>query len=75
LLLLSERAVTCAPGRIAGLSGVDGACCTTWREARRFRDFAWLLATGPYQAGIMVVIALAAVYAEAGARFQAEPRP
>jgi UMF1 family MFS transporter len=37
----------------------------TWHEARRFRDFAWLLACALfYQAGISVVIALAAVYAE-----------
>ncbi|WP_418314770.1 MFS transporter [Piscinibacter sakaiensis] len=37
----------------------------TWREARRFEDFAWLLACAiAYQAGISVVIALAAVYAE-----------
>lgn len=37
----------------------------TWREARRFSDFSWLLGWGlAYQAGIAVVIALAAVYAE-----------
>ena len=37
----------------------------TWREARRYRDFSWLLACATaYQAGIAVVIALAAVYAE-----------
>ena len=37
----------------------------TAHEARRFRDFAWLLACAVfYQAGIAVVIALAAVYAE-----------
>lgn len=37
----------------------------TWRHARQYRDFIWLLAcTGCYQAGIAVVIALAAVYAE-----------
>ncbi len=37
----------------------------TWREARHFEDFAWLLACAvAYQAGISVVIALAAVYAE-----------
>ena len=38
---------------------------STWRNARRYRDFMWLLACGAcYQAGISVVIALAAVYAE-----------
>jgi len=43
----------------------------TWREARRFRDFSWLLGCGfAYQAGIAVVIALAAVYAEQVLGFQ-----
>ena len=37
----------------------------TWREAAAFKDFSQLLACGfAYQAGISVVIALAAVYAE-----------
>jgi len=37
----------------------------TMHEARAYRDFAWLMACGfAYQAGIAVVIALAAVYAE-----------
>jgi UMF1 family MFS transporter len=37
----------------------------TLREVARYQDFAWLLAcTVAYQAGISVVIALAAVYAE-----------
>jgi len=37
----------------------------TWREAARFQDFTRLLACGfAYQAGIAVVIALAAIYAE-----------
>ena len=37
----------------------------TWRSARQYPDFSWLLACGAcYQAGISVVIALAAVYAE-----------
>ena len=37
----------------------------TLREVSRYQDFAWLLAcTVAYQAGISVVIALAAVYAE-----------
>jgi MFS transporter, UMF1 family len=37
----------------------------TWHEAGRFGDFRWLLVTAlAYQAGISVVIALAAVYAE-----------
>jgi len=37
----------------------------TWHQAREYRDFVWLLGcTLAYQAGIAVVIALAAVYAE-----------
>ena len=37
----------------------------TWHEARRYEDFRWLLACAvAYQAGISVVIALAAIYAE-----------
>jgi len=37
----------------------------TWQEAERFTDFRWLLACAVfYQAGISVVIALAAIYAE-----------
>ncbi len=44
---------------------------STWRHARRYRDFVWLLACGAsYQAGIAVVIALAAVYAEQALGFQ-----
>lgn len=43
----------------------------TWREARQHRDFAWLLACcTSYNAGITVVIALAAVYAEQVLAFQ-----
>ncbi len=62
--MLRERA-TPQPGRTAGLSASLARLAATWREARRFRDFTWLLATAlAYQAGIAVVIALAAVYAE-----------
>jgi UMF1 family MFS transporter len=43
----------------------------TWAQAREYHDFAWLLATAvAYQAGISVVIALAAVYAEQVLGFQ-----
>ena len=63
--LLKERAV---PQPVA----VGGAARTawqrlrqTWQEAHRYQDFMWLLACALfYQAGISVVIALAAVYAE-----------
>ena len=50
-----------APGPRAAL----GRLLHTWHEARSYQDFAWLLACAvAYQAGISVVIALAAVYAE-----------
>jgi MFS transporter, UMF1 family len=64
--LLRERAV--AQVRTEGDVGLQATVqrlVTTWRQARRYRDFSWLLACGAcYQAGISVVIALAAVYAE-----------
>jgi MFS transporter, UMF1 family len=65
-LLLKERAVPqptvpAGEGFGASLAGLAGS----FREARDFADFSWLLACGvAYQAGIAVVIALAAVYAE-----------
>ena len=64
--LLRERAVPQA--RAAGGGGLRASIerlSATWRQARNYRDFMWLLACGAcYQAGISVVIALAAVYAE-----------
>lgn len=43
----------------------------TWRQARRFRDFTALLSCAvAYQAGISVVIALAAIYAEQALGFK-----
>jgi MFS transporter, UMF1 family len=64
--LLRERAVPLAEGlQREGIAASMARLLQTWREARRFEDFAWLLACGvAYQAGISVVIALAAVYAE-----------
>lgn len=63
-LLLRERAI---PQRLGGAVGVAASLSrllATWREARRFEDFAWLMACAvAYQAGISVVVALAAVYA------------
>jgi len=64
--LLQERAVP-AQGAVreAGLGAALGRLAATWRRARQYRDFSWLLACGAfYQSGISVVIALAAVYAE-----------
>jgi UMF1 family MFS transporter len=64
--LLRERAVPQAPPAAGhAWCGSWARLAATWREARRYRDFAWLLACATaYQAGIAVVIALAAVYAE-----------
>jgi len=64
--LLKERAVPqpqalTAGGLVASLRRLQ----RTWRDAQRYRDFVWLMACAvAYQAGIAVVIALAAVYAE-----------
>ena len=63
--LLKERAQPqAAPvGRTA--LGAWQRLARTWHEARRYEDFRWLLTCAFfYQAGISVVIALAAVYAE-----------
>ncbi|TNF63113.1 MAG: MFS transporter [Burkholderiales bacterium] len=49
----------------SGLKASLARLARTWHEARSFRDFTALLACSvAYQAGISVVIALAAVYAE-----------
>ena len=64
--LLPERAQPQPASLLAGAaSGAWQRLLQTWHEARRFEDFVWLLGcTLFYQAGISVVIALAAVYAE-----------
>jgi MFS transporter, UMF1 family len=64
--LLRERAVPQLGVAVgSGLSESLQRLARTWRQAREYRDFCWLLACGAfYQAGISVVIALAAVYAE-----------
>jgi UMF1 family MFS transporter len=71
-LLLKERAVPQA--QRAGSGGLRAALqrlARTWGEARRYEDFVWLMASAvAYQAGIAVVIALAAVYAEQVLGFQ-----
>lgn len=64
--LLRERALPQQPSsaRAPGFSASLARLRQTWREADRFVDFRWLLACAvAYQAGIAVVIALAAVYA------------
>jgi MFS transporter, UMF1 family len=64
--LLKERAVPQRDAlREGGLVASLRRLRRTFREARAYRDFVWLLGCGFfYQAGISVVIALAAVYAE-----------
>ena len=64
--LLKERAVPQPDAlREGGLLASLRRIGQTFREARAYRDFIWLLGCGFfYQAGIAVVIALAAVYAE-----------
>ncbi len=63
-LLLKERSPPGQPAHVLE-GGTRQRLARTWRESARFRDFRMLLACGcSYQAGIAVVIALAAVYAE-----------
>ncbi|MEO7853689.1 MAG: MFS transporter [Rubrivivax sp.] len=64
--LLKERAVP-QPQALhdSGLRASLVRLQQTWHQAQAYRDFVWLLACAvAYQAGIAVVIALAAVYAE-----------
>ena len=69
--LLRERAVAQA-GAPEGMAASFARLRQTWREARRYQDFSWLLACATaYQAGIAVVITLAAVYAEQVLGFKA----
>ena len=77
-VLLRERAVpqaarvpiTPTHGEPAS-GGSLSALLQSWRTASQYRDFAWLLACGAcYQAGISVVVALAAVYAEQALGFK-----
>ncbi len=61
--VLKERARPQA-AEVGGLSGSLQRLRTTWQGARQFRDFTQLLwCATAYQAGISVIIALAAVYA------------
>lgn len=70
--LLKERAQPQAqPAGETGLRASLERLARTWHEARRFRDFTALLACAvAYQAGISVVVALAAVYAEQVLQFE-----
>jgi UMF1 family MFS transporter len=65
-VLLRERAQP-QPAAAAGESFAASVARLreTWQHARQYADFVWLMVCGFfYQAGIAVVIALAAVYAE-----------
>jgi UMF1 family MFS transporter len=69
-MLLRERAQP-QPAKAASWRASLTRLLLTWREARQRQDFVWLLACcASYQAGITVVIALAAVYAEQVLAFQ-----
>ena len=70
--LLKERAVPQAHAlQDNGLRASLARLAQTWRQAQDYRDFVWLLVCAvAYQAGIAVVIALAAVYAEQVLGFQ-----
>ncbi len=72
--LLKERAAAQPQAFAARAGGIHASVLRlvqTWRDAQRYQDFVWLMATAlAYQAGIAVVIALAAVYAEQVLGFQ-----
>jgi MFS transporter, UMF1 family len=64
-VLLREHASGDASASAGGLSESIQQVRHTIHEARKYQDFGWLMLCGTcYQAGISVVIALAAVYAE-----------
>ncbi len=64
--LLRERAQPVAkPGGASGWRESLRQLRRTFREARRYQDFMWLLAcVAAYQGGVAVAITLAAIYAE-----------
>jgi len=70
--LLRERAQPQARAQqVSGVGASLAQLARTWREARRYQDFTALLACAvAYQAGISVVIALAAIYAEQALGFK-----
>jgi len=64
-VLLHERADPCATRRASRMGSGLAELVASWQRARAYPDFLRLLACGTcYQAGIAVVIALAAVYAD-----------
>ncbi len=64
--LLKERAQPNPDAlRVGGLRASLAQLLTTYRQARRYKDFMWFMACNvAYQGGVAVVIALAAIYAE-----------
>ena len=70
--LLQERAQPNPDAlREGGLKASLARLKQTFADARRYRDFMWLLACAVfYQGGVAVVIALAAIYAESVIGFQ-----
>ena len=68
---LKERALPLPHARVGGrVRASRGRVLQTLRRIRDFRDFGWLLLCGVmYQAGLSVVIALAAIYAQQVMRF------
>ena len=69
--LLRERAVPRSDAVASDFGASLSRLASTWRDARRYRDFCWFLACGAsYQAGISVVITLAAVYAQQALGFK-----
>jgi len=71
--LLRERAVPDPQAlQRGGLRASLQQLRRTFQQARRYRDFMWLMACAVfYQGGVAVAIALAAIYAEQGDRVQA----
>jgi len=71
LLIVRERAVPQADERVGHfVHQALARLAHTLRHIGRYRDFAWLLLCGVfYQAGVMVVIALAAIYAQEVMKF------
>ncbi|MBC5783049.1 MFS transporter [Ramlibacter sp. USB13] len=70
--LLRERAVPAArAGREGGFAASLQQLKRTFAEARRYRDFMWLLGCiVAYQGGVAVAISLAAIYAQTVMGFQ-----
>ena len=71
-MLLTERArPNPAALRESGVAASLRQLRATFREARRFKDFMWLMLCAVfYQAGVAVAITLAAIYAETVIGFQ-----